>query len=83
MSHTASPLPKAWREYRVQLWRAESFRFSTDPELVGNVTDVVGLYLNPIANDRAVDQTAEAFAGALVADGETILTGRPPVLALN
>src|ERR671919_1462186 len=25
---------KAWRDYRVQPWRAESFRFSTDPELV-------------------------------------------------
>ena len=25
---------KAWRGYRVQPWRAESFRFSTDPELV-------------------------------------------------
>jgi transposase len=38
---------KAWRDYRVQPWRAESFRFSTDPELVGKVTDVVGLYLAP------------------------------------
>jgi transposase len=41
---------KAWREYRVQPWRAESFRFSTDPQLVGKVTDVVGLYLNPPEN---------------------------------
>jgi transposase len=41
---------KAWREYRVQPWRAESFRFSTDRELVGKVTDVVGLYLNPAEN---------------------------------
>jgi len=41
---------KAWREYRVQPWRAESFRFSTDPELAGKVTDVVGLYLNPPEN---------------------------------
>ncbi len=41
---------KAWREYRVQPWRAESFRFSTDPLLVGKVTDVVGLYLNPPEN---------------------------------
>jgi transposase len=41
---------KAWREYRVQPWRAESFRFSTDPELVGKVTDVVGLYLDPPEN---------------------------------
>ena len=37
----------AWREYRVQPWRAETFRFSTDPLLEGKVTDVVGLYLNP------------------------------------
>ncbi len=41
---------KAWRTYRVQPWRAESFRFSTDPQLIGKVTDVVGLYLNPPEN---------------------------------
>jgi transposase len=41
---------KAWREYRVQPWRSESFRFSTDPLLIGKVTDVVGLYLNPPEN---------------------------------
>ena len=28
----------------------ESFRFSTDPQLVGKVIDVVGLYLNPPEN---------------------------------
>ena len=38
---------RAWREYGVQPWRAETFTFSTDPELVGKVTDVVGLYLAP------------------------------------
>ena len=38
---------RAWREYRVQPWRSESFRFSTDPELVAKVIDVVGLYLAP------------------------------------
>jgi transposase len=41
---------RAWREYRVQPWRSESFRFSTDPELVAKVTDVVGLYLAPPEN---------------------------------
>src|SRR5438045_1976563 len=41
---------RAWREYGVQPWRAESFRFSTDPELVAKVTDVVGLYLAPPDN---------------------------------
>jgi len=39
-----------WREAGIQPWRAASFRFSTDPELVGKVTDVVGLYLAPPEN---------------------------------
>jgi hypothetical protein len=46
---------KAWRDYRVQPWRAESFRFSTDPELVGKVTDVVGVVPGAAGErDRAV-----------------------------
>jgi len=40
----------AWKEYGVQPWRVETFKFSTDPELVGKVVDVVGLYLNPPEN---------------------------------
>ncbi|WP_084343679.1 IS630 family transposase [Piscicoccus intestinalis] len=40
----------AWREYGVQPWRSETFKFSTDPELVAKVTDVVGLYLDPPQN---------------------------------
>jgi transposase len=39
-----------WREHRVQPWRSRTFKFSTDPELVGKVTDVVGLYLAPPDN---------------------------------
>jgi transposase len=41
---------RAWREVGVQPWRSQSFRFSTDPELVAKVTDVVGLYLAPPEN---------------------------------
>jgi hypothetical protein len=41
---------RAWRDYGVQPWRAETFKFSTDPELVAKVTDVVGLYLEPPEN---------------------------------
>lgn len=41
---------RAWREYGVQPWRVETFKFSTDPELVAKVTDVVGLYLDPPQN---------------------------------
>ena len=45
-----STVLRTWRHYRVQPWRAETFKFSTDPELVAKVTDVVGLYLNPPEN---------------------------------
>jgi transposase len=41
---------RAWREYGVQPWRARTFKFSTDPELIAKVTDVVGLYLSPPEN---------------------------------
>ena len=41
---------RAWRRYRVQPWRRETFKFSTDPELEAKVRDVVGLYLDPPQN---------------------------------
>ncbi|MCF8570399.1 IS630 family transposase [Gordonia sp. HY002] len=41
---------RAWREYGVQPWRSGTFKFSTDPQLVAKVTDVVGLYLEPPEN---------------------------------
>jgi hypothetical protein len=41
---------KAWRSFGVMPWRAETFKFSTDPELVAKITDVIGLYLNPPEN---------------------------------
>jgi transposase len=41
---------RAWRDYGIQPWRSETFKFSTDPELVAKVTDVVGLYLGAPAD---------------------------------
>ena len=41
---------RAWREYGLAPWRCETFKFSTDPQLVAKVTDVVGLYLAPPEN---------------------------------
>jgi transposase len=38
---------RVWREYGVQPWRVETFKFSTDPQLAAKVQDVVGLYLDP------------------------------------
>ena len=43
---------KIWRRWRLQPWRAETFKFSTDPQLEAKVRDVVGLYLNP--PDKAI-----------------------------
>jgi transposase len=43
-------IARAWRSYGIKPWKAESFRFSTDPELVGKVTDICGLYLAPPEN---------------------------------
>ena len=42
--------PAIWKEYGVKPWKAETFKFSTDPELEAKVTDVVGLYLAPPEN---------------------------------
>jgi transposase len=39
-----------WREWGLQPWRTETFKFSTDPQLEAKVRDVVGLYLNPPDN---------------------------------
>jgi transposase len=41
---------RTWKAYRIKPWKAESFRFSTDPELVRKVTDICGLYLAPPQN---------------------------------
>jgi len=40
----------AWKAYGVKPWKAETFKFSTDPELEAKVVDIVGLYLNPPEN---------------------------------
>jgi transposase len=43
-------ISRLWRQFGVQPWRCETFKFSTDPELEAKVRDVVGLYLNPPEN---------------------------------
>jgi transposase len=59
-----STIARAWRDYGVQPWRAETFKFSTDPELVAKVTDVIGLYLAPPENAivLCVDEKSEIQA---------------------
>jgi transposase len=41
---------RLWKLWGLQPWRAETFKFSTDPQLVAKVTDIVGLYLHPPEN---------------------------------
>ena len=41
---------KVWRDWDLQPWRVETFKFSTDPELDAKVRDVVGLYMDPPEN---------------------------------
>ena len=41
-----------WREFGLKPHRVQTFKFSTDPELVPKIRDIVGLYLHP--PERAV-----------------------------
>ena len=55
-----------WKEYGVKPWKADTFKFSTDPELVAKVTDIIGLYLAPPENAivLCVDEKSRAPRGA-------------------
>ena len=63
---------KVWREYGLQPWRSEGFKFSTDPQLEAKLRDVAGLYLNPpdkavvlCADERSQVQALERAAPVL------------------
>ena len=45
-----STVAQVWKQYGIRPWKAETFKFSTDPELEAKVVDVVGLYLAPPDN---------------------------------
>src|SRR5687768_3037658 len=40
-------IARIWHRFGVQPWRAETYKFSTDPQLEAKIRDVVGLYLHP------------------------------------
>jgi transposase len=42
-----STVLRVWRDNKIQPFRSRNFKFSTDPQLVAKVSDVVGLYLHP------------------------------------
>src|SRR4051812_49708379 len=45
ISHTT--IARIWHRFGIQPWRAQTFKFSTDPQLEAKIRDVVGLYLHP------------------------------------
>jgi transposase len=45
LSHTA--ISRIWHTFGLQPHRSETFKLSTDPQLVEKVRDIVGLYLDP------------------------------------
>ena len=52
LSHTA--IKRIWHTFGLQPHRQENFKLSTDPFFVERVRDVVGLYLNPPEQTRAI-----------------------------
>ncbi|VEH41639.1 Transcriptional regulators [Kocuria rosea] len=70
---------KAWGEYGVHPWREGTFKFSTDPELVARVVDVVGLYLAPPENAivLCVDEKSQIQALERTAPGLPMQPGTP------
>lgn len=77
IDHTT--VAKAWREYGVHPWREGTFKFSTDPELVAKVVDVVGLYLAPPENAivLCVDEKSQIQALERTAPGQPMQPGKP------
>ncbi len=77
IDHTT--VAKAWREYGVAPWREGTFKFSTDPELVAKVVDVVGLYLAPPANAvvLCVDEKSQIQALERTSRGLPMQPGKP------
>jgi transposase/DNA-binding CsgD family transcriptional regulator len=71
---------RIWRKWKLQPWRVETFKFSTDPELEAKIRDVVGLYLAP--PDKAVVVCVDEKSQAQALDRTApILPPRPGIAA--
>jgi hypothetical protein len=55
MSQTA--ISRIWRAFGIKPHLVQTWKLSTDPEFIGKVRDVVGLYLDPRAPRGAVDSS--------------------------
>lgn len=46
MGISFATVARIWRRWGLLPWKAEAFKFSSDPELEAKIRDVVGLYLD-------------------------------------
>ncbi len=83
ISHTT--IARIWRRFGVQPWRAQTFKFSTDPQLEGKVRDVVGLYLHPPekAVVLCVDEKPQIQALQRTAPTLPVRPGHPEVASFD
>jgi transposase len=70
---------RIWRKWKLQPWRVQTFKFSTDPELDAKIRDIVGLYLNPPDNAvvLCLDEKSQVQALDRTAPVLPILPGIP------
>ena len=47
---SASSIQRIWRSHGLQPHRVKQFKLSTDPQFVGKLRDIVGLYVDPPAH---------------------------------
>jgi transposase len=78
-------IARIWHRFGVQPWRAETFKFSTDPELEGKIRDVVGLYLHPPeqAVVLCVDEKPQIQALERTAPTLPVRPGRPEAASFD
>jgi hypothetical protein len=66
---------RIWRKWDRQLWRTETFTFSTDPELDAGIRPVVGLYMH--SPEKAVVLFIDEKSGAPQSADEAVRDERP------
>ena len=61
---SASSVQRIWRTHGLQPHRVKHFKLSTDPQFVGKLRDIVGLYVDPPAHAvvLSVDEKSEIQA---------------------
>lgn len=71
-----SSVGRIWRAFGLKPWTTDTFKLSEDPQFVGKVRDVVGVYLNP--PDKAVVLCVDEKTGVQALDRtQPILPMRP------